>query len=192
MSGHLYKIGFLVAIVGCLNSCKVVFTSGLRANIERQKLDMEKIQYYNSKTIHLKRVVSEKETDVIEGKVTIMNGQMIEEIEVKKNTPGVLVKKLPGEVHIKFEPGDMDDNYLIFKKADDQIYYFEANSWNKKDLITDETGQTVLSSYKGRVNYHGNQYRTNSMLSKPQLMIKKKSSRNTDYNKRRAKGVKVS
>ena len=40
----------------------------------------------------------------------------------------------------------MDDN-LIFKKAADQIYYFEATSWKKKDLITDETGQTVLSSY---------------------------------------------
>ena len=192
MLSHMYKFAFLIAVAFCFNSCKVVFTSGLRANIERQKLDMDKIQYYNSKTINLKRVVSEKETDVIEGKVTIMSGQMIEEIEIKKNTPGVLVKKLPGEVHIKFEPGDMDNNYLIFKKAADQIYYFEATSWKKKDLITDETGQTVLSSYKGRVNYHGHLYRTNSMLSKPQLMIKKKSSRNTDYNKRRAKGVKVS
>ena len=188
----MYKFIFFIVIVFCLNSCKVVFTSGLRANIERQKLDMHKIQYYNSKTINLMRVVSEKETDVIEGKVTIMSGQMIEEIEIKKNTPGVLVKKLPGEVHIKFEPGNMEDNYLIFKKAADQIYYFEATSWKKKDLITDESGQSVLSSYKGRVDYHGHLYRTNSMLSKPQLMIKKKSSRNTDYNKRRAKGVKVS
>ena len=68
------------------NSCKVIFTGGLRANIERQKLDMEKIQYYNSKSINLKHVVSERETDVIEGKVTIMNGQMIEEIEIKKYT----------------------------------------------------------------------------------------------------------
>lgn len=192
MLSHMYKFIFFIVIVFCLNSCKVVFTSGLRANIERQKLDMDKIQYYNSKTINLMRVVSEKETDVIEGKVTIMSGQMIEEIEIKKNTPGVLVKKLPGEVHIKFEPGNMEDNYLIFKKAADQIYYFEATSWKKKDLIKDESGQSVLSSYKGRVNYHGHLYRTNSMLSKPQLMIKKKSSRNTDYNKRRAKGVKVS
>ena len=136
---------------------------------------MDKIQYYNSKTINLMRVVSEKETDVIEGKVTIMSGQMIEEIEIKKNTPGVLVKKLPGEVHIKFEPGNMEDNYLIFKKAADQIYYFEATSWKKKDLITDESGQSVLSSYKGRVDYHGHLYRTNSMLSKPQLMIKRKA-----------------
>ena len=192
MLSYIYKFIFFIVIIFCLNSCKVVFTSGLRANIERQKLDMDKIQYYNSKTINLMRVVSEKETDVIEGKVTIMSGQMIEEIEIKKNTPGVLVKKLPGEVHIKFEPGNMEDNYLIFKKAADQIYYFEATSWKKKDLITDESGQSVLSSYKGRVDYHGHLYRTNSMLSKPQLMIKKKSSRNTDYNKRRAKGVKVS
>ena len=137
MSSHKYKFVLLIAVIFCFNSCKVVFTSGLRANIKRQKLDMNKIQYYNSKTINLVREVSEKETDVIEGKVTIMSGQMIEEIEIKKNTPGVLVKKLPGEVHIKFEPGDMDDNYLIFKKAANQIYYFEATSWKKKDLITD-------------------------------------------------------
>ena len=185
------KSFFLAVVLMSFSSCKVIFTGGLRANIERQKLDMEKIQYYNSKSINLKRVVSERETDVIEGKVTIMNGQMIEEIEIKKNTPGVLVKKLPNEVHIKFEPGEQEDNYLIFKKGADQIYYFEANSWTKKDLAQNEQGQTVLSSYKGRVQYHGHLYRTNSMINKPQLMIKKKSSRNTDYNKRTAKGVKV-
>ena len=87
--------------------------------------------------------------------------------------------------------GEQEDNYLIFKKGADQIYYFEANSWTKKDLAQNEQGQTVLSSYKGRVQYHGHLYRTNSMINKPQLMIKKKSSRNTDYNKRTAKGVKV-
>ena len=89
------KSFFLAVVLMSFNSCKVIFTGGLRANIERQKLDMEKIQYYNSKSINLKRVVSERETDVIEGKVTIMNGQMIEEIEIKKNTPGVLVKNYP-------------------------------------------------------------------------------------------------
>ena len=83
------------------------------------------------------------------------------------------------------------EDTLNFKKGADQIYYFEANSWTKKDLAQNEQGQTVLSSYKGRVQYHGHLYRTNSMINKPQLMIKKKSSRNTDYNKRTAKGVKV-
>jgi hypothetical protein len=164
-------ISFLVIL--SFNSCKVSFTGPLKANLEKQKLELGKIQYYNSKTITLRRVVSSKETEVLSGTVTMQNGQMIEEIEIKKNTPGVLVKASETQMQIKFEPGNQKENYLVF------------------ELSPNFGKQFTLQNIKGKVNYHGAIYRTTLTQPYPELLIKKKSSRATTYNKRKAKGVKI-
>ena len=86
----------IVLLVLVFTNCKVPFTGPLRGNLVKQKLELNKIQYYNSKTIVLKRVVSSSETEVLSGTVTMQNEiQMIEEIEIKKNTPGI------GKFHAK-------------------------------------------------------------------------------------------
>jgi hypothetical protein len=160
-----------VFLICSLNSCKVSFTGALKVNLEKQELELEKIQYYNSKTIILKRVVSSKETEVLSGKVTMQNGQMIEEIEIKKNTPGIMVKSESNEMHIKFEPGNQKGNFLVFELSNDKRF--------------------VLRNQKGKVNYHDAIYRSNGESANAELLIKKKSSRAVTYNKRKAKGVKV-
>ena len=130
----------IVLLVLVFTNCKVPFTGPLRGNLVKQKLELNKIQYYNSKTIVLKRVVSSSETEVLSGTVTMQNGKMIEEIEIKKNTPGVLVNSTPNEMHIKFEPGDQKGNYLVFYLAKNQKY--------------------TLLAKKNKVNYHEGVYRT--------------------------------
>ena len=158
-------------VIFSLNSCKVSFTGVLKVNLEKQELELEKIQYYNSKTIILKRVVSSKETEVLSGKVTMQNGQMIEEIEIKKNTPGIMVNSSDNQMHIKFEPGNQKGNFLVFELSNDKRF--------------------VLRNQKGKVNYHDAIYRSNGESAYAELLIQKKSSRAVTYNKRKAKGVKV-
>ena len=167
-----FSYGFVVALsIIIFTNCKVSFTGPLRGNLEKQKLELNKIQYYNSKTIVLKRVVSSSETEVLSGTVTMQNGQMIEEIEIKKNTPGVLVKSTPNEMHVRFEPGDQKGNFLVFALAKNQKY--------------------TLLAKKNKVNYHEGVYRTTVAPPYSDLLIKKKSSGATTYKKRKAKGVKV-
>tara|TARA_B100001093_G_scaffold408404_1_gene397236 strand:- start:662 stop:1180 length:519 start_codon:yes stop_codon:yes gene_type:complete len=162
---------FLSIIILSFSSCKVSFNGSLKVNLEKQELELEKIQYYNSKTIILKRVVSSNETEVLSGKVTLQNGQMIEEIEIKKNTPGIMVNSSLNEMHIKFEPGNQKGNFLVFELSSDKRF--------------------VLRNQKGKVNYHDAIYRSNGESAYAELLIKKKSSRAVTYNKRKAKGVKV-
>ena len=153
------------------SSCKVLLTGSIKTNLEKQGLDLEKIQYYNESKIILKRVVSSKESEVISGKVTMQNGQMIEEIEIKKNTPGIMVDSKENEIHIRFEPGNQKGNFLVFELQEYDFYGLKDN--------------------KGRVNYHDAIYSTKYKLLPPGLQIEKKSSRAFSYDKRKAQGVKV-
>ena len=162
---------FSSVIILSFSSCKVSFNGSLKVNLEKQELELKKIQYYNSKTIILKRVVSSNETEVLSGKVTLQNGQMIEEIEIKKNTPGIMVNSSFNEMHIKFEPGNQKGNFLVFELSNDKRF--------------------VLRNQKGKVNYHDAIYRSNGESAYAELLIKKKSSRAVTYNKRKAQGVKV-
>ena len=76
----LYRFLNVLLIIICFNSCKVYFNGVQKVNLEKQGIDLGKIQYYNSKSIILKRVVYSKETEVLSGTVTLQNGQMIEEV----------------------------------------------------------------------------------------------------------------
>ena len=168
---RLYSFLFFLLTIVCFSSCKVSFNGGQKIYLEKQGIDLSKIQYYNSKSIILKRVVSSKETEVLSGTVTMQNGQMIEEIEIKKHTPGVLVNSNDNQMHIKFEPGNQKENFLVFELASDKKFN--------------------LVHSKGKVNYHQGVYRTIITQPYPELLIKKKSSRAVTYKKRKAEGVKI-
>ena len=170
MSRSFIFLNVLLIII-CFNNCKVSFNGGQKMYLEKQGIDLSKIQYYNSKSIILKRVVSSKETEILSGTVTMQNGQMIEEIEIKKNTPGVLVNSTHNQMHIKFEPGNQKENFLVFELASDKKFN--------------------LVHSKGKVNYHQGVYRTIITQPYPELLIKKKSSRAVTYKKRKAEGVKI-
>ena len=161
---------FLITII-CLSSCKVSFNGGQKIYLEKQGIDLSKIQYYNSKSIILKRVVSSKETEVLSGTVTMQNGQMIEEIEIKKNTPGILTNSTENAMYIQFEPGVMKENYLIFELSPNKKFNLRHN--------------------EGKINYHQSIYRSVITQPFPELLIKKKISRAVIYKRRKAKGVKV-
>ena len=161
----------ILLVIICLSSCKVSFNGGQKIYLEKQGIDLGKIQYYNSKSIILKRVVSSKETEVLSGTVTMQNGQMIEEIEIKKNTPGVLVNATNNQMHIKFEPGYQKENFLVFELSKDK----------KFNLLHNE----------GKIKYHQSIYRSVITQPYPELLIKKKISRAVTYKRRKAEGVKV-
>lgn len=164
---------FLILLLSiiCFNSCKVSFNGGQKIYLEKQGIDLSKIQYYNSKSIILKRVVSSKETEVLSGTVTMQNGQMIEEIEIKKNTPGILTNSTENAMYIQFEPGVMKENYLIFELSPNKKFNLRHN--------------------EGKINYHQSIYRSVITQPFPELLIKKKISRAVTYKRRKAKGVKV-
>lgn len=98
-----------------LSSCKTLlpFTNDLKTSNSWSEDDLKKIQYYNSETIILHRQLKSNETGIVSGKVKVVDGIKVEEIIIKKGTPGV-VSAIPdqGRLAISFEIGD--DHYLTF------------------------------------------------------------------------------
>lgn len=187
--GVVKKILIFISLSVLIFSCKVTFTEPLRGQLERSDLDLSKIQYYNSKKINLKREISSNEAKVSSGKVSLENGVMIEEIEIAKNTPGILIKAEDEKLYIRFEEGNEEDNHLVFKKDAYQDYEFSADVWSENSVANTPDGSAVLSSYRGQVKYKGHTYYTNSYLIKPKLKIQKKNTGEKTIKKRKAKGI---
>lgn len=186
---NLYKnmkpttVFFLAALLALTTSCKVTFTRDLRNKIETQGLDLKKIQYYNSSKITLRRILTNSETKVASGEVRLNNGVYIEEIEIKKNTPGICDSLMKDGMKVKFEQGE--GRYLIF----------HANGYGEYQLTTgtpsgNQNNQQFYQTNNGEVIYEGKKYFINTM-SRPKLKIKKKGSSEFNKKKRQASGVRV-
>jgi len=99
-----YNILLLLSAVFLFSSCKVIFTQKLRLQAEEQKINIEDIQFYTSKKIILQRLVSS--STVVEDTAKLQQTKTIEldRIKIKRNTPGVCVKKDDGTMEMIFEP----------------------------------------------------------------------------------------
>jgi hypothetical protein len=180
-----------LALLIFTSSCKVNFTSSLRAKIDAQGLDPYKIQYYNSKKIVLRRVLSNSEAKVSSGEVRLQNGLLVEEITIKKNTPGICDSIFPNALLVRFEQGE--GRFLMFQQNGYGDYEMKADKWDPKVIGTQTSSgyAQFLELNKGEILYDGKKYFTNTTLSKPKLKIKKDESSNFAVNKRKASGVKV-
>lgn len=109
------KIMFLMAIVMVLSSCKTLipFTQDLKESNNWNNEDLKRIQFYTSETIVLHRQLNSNETGIVSGKIKMIDGKQVEEIIIKKGTPGV-VSAIPDNqrLAVSFEIGD--DHYLTF------------------------------------------------------------------------------
>jgi hypothetical protein len=185
------SIIFAFAFLLFATSCKVTFTGDLRSKIEAQGLDLKKIQYYNSQKIVLRRVLSTSDTRVTSGEVRLQNGLMVEEIQIKKNTPGVCDSLFKDGMFVRFEhePG----RFLVFKQGGYGEYEMKADKWDPKSVGTQnsEGYAQFLELNKGEVIYEGKKYFTNTTISRPKLKIKKTETSKFAKNSRKAAGVKV-
>jgi len=100
----------------------------------------------------LARQIKKEDVNVVSGKVKLEQGKYIEEIIIKRYTPGVFVEKNDKVLFISFEEGD--GKFLPFMKLNSKsgnnppIYQIGSLDWK-----TDKNGRKI-----GVVNYAGNKY----------------------------------
>lgn len=137
--------------------------------------ELKKIQFYTSDDIILFRELSRGESEIVSGEIKIRNGRKIDEVIIKKGTPGVLIfRPKEDKFAVSFE-SENDDRYLIFgaaKRRGGQYRLF-AKDWNRNF---------------GKVTYEGKTYRTSSESQYATLLVDLKRIRNTEVRKRVAKG----
>jgi hypothetical protein len=153
------------------------FTDDVYEEFGQSKEKLAKIQFYLSNDIVLYRDYGNKQSEVVDGKIKIVDGRKIEEIIFKKGTPGVFVftpKK--DRIAISFEEGD--GKFLMFgpnSKVGGRFVLL-AKEWKNR---------------RGKVSYANKIWLTNDASAYANLMVDLDKARSTRVSKKTVKGRRI-
>lgn len=167
----------VLGLVG-FSSCSSLtpFTQDLYYENDWSDDDLKDIQFYLSEDIILRRGVTEGSSTISSGKIKVVKGEKIEEIKIKRGTPGVfLFRPNDDKFAVSFESGDK--SFLIFGPSEKKggEYTLRAAEWDK-------------SKGQGEVTYNGKKYYTPTKSAYATLMVDLKKAGKTDIKSKTAKG----
>lgn len=181
-NAHLFLATLLSSILLISCSPKLTpFTENLHDEYQWTTDELKQIQFYVSKDIVLRRQASKGSSKIERGEIKIIDGRKVEQIVIKKGTPGVfLFEPKTNRFAVSFESGNHKDPYLIFGPSLDVNgrFVLRAKSWDEN------RGQ-------GKVSYDGKTYYTPNHSAYASLMVDLKRIRKTRTKSRLAKGRKI-
>lgn len=165
----------LISLVFSSCSNKIYFTNEMRIKLNEHDLEINKVQFYNSDKITFRKVLPFDTAAIANGEIKFENGKMIDDIIIKKNTPGTCEFVEDGLLNMAFEAGE--NKYLIFKVSRNGKYY---------ELLVNQDENNY-----GELFYDNEKYIIQPGSEKARLLVKK----NEDYilrvQQRVVKGRKV-
>jgi len=171
----------LVGTIVILSSCSprlTPFTQKLYEKNDWSESDLKKIQFYLSEDIILRREVTKGGSKIESGSIKVVNGSKVEEIKIKKGTPGVLTF-IPKEDRfaVAFEGGN-DERYLMFgpNPKYGNRYALLASNWKRRG---------------GEVTYDGTKFYTTSESAYASLLVNLKKIKKVSVKSRTAGGRKI-
>lgn len=173
------KLFLFFAIATAFASCKnlVPYTDNMKKEHSWSEDQIRHIQFYVSHDVILHRELAEGNTQIVSGKIKMINGRKAEEIIIREGTKGVLTE-MPKEnrMYVSFEMGD--DHYLTFgvNPGMGDKYVLLASDWN----------QGV-----GKVHYAGQEFWTDPDSKYAYLMVDLRKIQKMDLKQRFAKGRSV-
>ncbi|MEM9819701.1 MAG: hypothetical protein AAF985_01460 [Bacteroidota bacterium] len=175
------SIFFLGVLLFTMNACSPrlsPFTQRLYDDNNWTETDLKRIQFYLSQDITLQREATSGQSTIESGEIKMVDGRKVEEVVVRKGTPGVLIfMPKRNRLAVSFESSG-DDRYLMFgpnPKAGNR-YVLLASDWKRR---------------RGKVTYDGKAYFTPSESAYAALMVDLKKVRKVSVKSRTAKGRKI-
>lgn len=130
-----------IAVLGLmvlLSSCKpkTVFLETNRVQLDTSGVALKQVQFYNDKAIILRRKApTDSEVSESGGRMIEVDGEAVQEILIKKGTPGVITGEQNGKYLVRFERGD--GKVIRFYKNSKGAFQIDADKWvNRKGLIS--------------------------------------------------------
>ncbi|MBI1225825.1 MAG: hypothetical protein GC192_11360 [Bacteroidetes bacterium] len=168
---------FSVLFLGACSNKLSYFTDDLNDRYRWTDDELKKIQFYVSQDIVMKREISGGDREVVSGKIKIEDGRQIEEVVIKKGTPGAfLFSPKVDRFAIGFE--ESNERYLIFgpsPKYSDRFVLLASN-WDRRN---------------GEVTYDNKTWKVSSDNAYAALLVDLRKINKVDVNSRVAKGRKV-
>jgi len=170
------RLSLIVISSLLITSCSslVYFTQTIRNDLITDKLEVTKVQFYNSDKIILKRNLTKEETQIAKGTIVLENGEYFEEIIIPKKTKGVVVRQGTKFLNVAFEVGE--NKNIRFTINDDEYYQISADNW-KNDY--------------GCIKYDTTKYFIIPASSNSLLMVNKEYISNFEKKSRKLKGRSV-
>ena len=132
-----FSVLLCIVMLGSTGCSTIPFSHSLRVQQNLTDQELKNLQYYISRTIKLSRSMSSEEREVTSGhKLLLKDGQYIEEVVIKKKTPGIAEGVGPDWLAISFEPGSS----LVFQEQryeSGRISYYEIKDDHKRKLEFD-------------------------------------------------------
>ncbi|MDB5284064.1 MAG: hypothetical protein JWO06_3139 [Bacteroidota bacterium] len=173
------KIILFVAIASLFSSCKnlIPYTESMKTRHSWTDDQVKAIQFYTSHDIVLTRELSQGNTEIVAGKIKMVNGRKVDEIIIRAGTPGV-VSSIPSssKMLVSFEVGD--DHYLSFG--------VNPNVGEKFVLLASD-----WSNGMGKVHYANNEYYTDQGSKFAYLMVDLRKIDKRQMTEHVAKGRKI-
>ncbi len=177
----MYKFVTLLFLALALSSCGPTlspFTQRLYEEQNWTESELRRIQFYLSEDIVLTRELTGGSSDITRGQIKIVNGREVEQIVIRRNTPGVFVfSPKENRFAISFEEGG-NERYLVFgpnPRTQDR-YTLLASDWNRN---------------AGTVTYDGRKWNVDSDDAFASLMVDLQRFRKQDVNTRVVGGRKI-
>jgi len=125
---------------GCSSSRKmsrdyVPFTSQLKHRLERDSIDIKKVQFYIDQKLILSRYLDDEKAQVTSGKVRLENGKYINEVIVPPFTPGVCEDIQNGNLMISFEKGSSDMGFGLGSGYTANTYVLYGYDWRNGTAV---------------------------------------------------------
>jgi len=164
-------------LTSCAPSLKY-YTKEIHDDSRWSDSELGKIQFYLSNDIFLWRDVNRGESVITNGKIKMVDGREVEEIVIKKGTPGAFLFS-PQKNHyaVSFDNND-DSKYLIFGPSEkvNGRYVLLAKDWDRRF---------------GKVTYGDKVYKTTNESAFAYLMVDVDKTRRTKVSTTKAPGRKV-
>lgn len=132
--------GLIGILAGCSSARKmsrdyVPFTSQLKQRLERDSIDIKKVQFYVDQKLILSRYLDDERAQVTSGKVRFENGKYINEVIIPPFTPGVCEEIQNGNLMISFEKGSSDMGFGLGSGFTANTYVLYGYDWRNGTAI---------------------------------------------------------
>lgn len=167
----------LMFVASCAPSLRY-YTKEIHDDSRWSASELRKIQFYLSGDIILWRDINMGESVITNGKIKMVDGRKVEEVIIRRGTPGVFLFS-PSKNHyaISFDP-ESDAKYLVFGPSDKagERYVLLAKEWGKR---------------YGKVTYGDKIYRTPAESAFAFLMVNVTKTQTTNVKSERPSGRRV-
>lgn len=173
-------IPLLATLVFFITSCSpklTTFSERIYDAGDWSERDLKDIQFYVSDHIILRRQLTSGKSKIEDGEIKVINGRKVEEVIIKKGTPGVFMSREDNDrLAVSFESGK-NKNLLFGANAKRGGNYALLAKWEDRN--------------SGKVKYAGKNWRVILNGEIPMLQVDLKKNTKTTRKSRVAKGRKV-